>query len=329
MLVVVGVYLWTRHDPEVAPTPPQCRVVAGGKDGGVVHLTPAQAANAATIAVVGTARRLPQRAVTIALATALQESGLRNLDHGDRDSLGLFQQRPSQGWGTAEQVMDPAYAAGRFYEHLTKVHGYQDLPLTVAAQRVQRSAFPDAYAKHEADATVLAAAFTGTKDAQLTCEGDFVTKPGDPAEVRRALVHDFGDGVLAKTAATTSATTAAARGAYRPTQDRAARGDGSRTVTVPIPAGDSKDGKGGKDDGGTKGGKDGKGGQRDGERERRGRQLAYWAVAHALTLHIERVGYAGREWTASSHSGWRTPGGEGEDGKRAPGVDRVLIVTAR
>ena len=108
--------------------------------------------NAATITAVGTGRGMPERAVTIALATALQESGLRNIDHGDLDSLGLFQQRPSQGWGTAEQILDPDYAAGEFYKHLAKVHDYPRLPLTVAAQRVQRSGFPQAYAKHEPDA---------------------------------------------------------------------------------------------------------------------------------------------------------------------------------
>lgn len=80
--------------------------------------------------------------MTIALATALQESALRNIDYGDRDSLGLFQQRPSQGWGTPAQIMDPVYSAGVFYDRLAEVPGYSRLPLTVAAQRVQRSGFP-------------------------------------------------------------------------------------------------------------------------------------------------------------------------------------------
>ena len=104
--------------------------------------SPEQAANAATISAVGTTRGLPERAVTIALATALQESALRNIDHGDRDSLGLFQQRPSQGWGTPQQIMDPVYSAGKFYEHLAEVPGYSRLPLTVAAQRVQQQRVP-------------------------------------------------------------------------------------------------------------------------------------------------------------------------------------------
>ncbi|MGC3001562.1 hypothetical protein ACPF8X_25125, partial [Streptomyces sp. G35A] len=153
------------------PGGPGCRVVSGKGDGATYEFTPEQAVNAATITAVGTARDLPERAVTIALATALQESALRNIDYGDRDSLGLFQQRPSQGWGTPQEIMDPAYAAARFYEHLVKVPGYTRLPLTVAAQRVQRSGFPQAYAKHEPDATLLAAALTGRSAATLTCEG--------------------------------------------------------------------------------------------------------------------------------------------------------------
>ena len=94
-----------------------------------------------------------QRAAIVAIATALQESGLRNIEYGDRDSVGLFQQRPSTGWGTLEQIMDPPYAAGRFYKALAEVPGWQQLPVTVAAQRVQKSGFPDAYAKWESTAS--------------------------------------------------------------------------------------------------------------------------------------------------------------------------------
>ncbi|MBO0870781.1 MAG: M23 family metallopeptidase, partial [Micromonosporaceae bacterium] len=101
----------------------------------------------------------PPRGWVIAVATALQESSLHNLGnlgpHNDHDSLGLFQQRPSQGWGTPAQVMDPAYASRRFYQKLLTVPGWQSLPLTEAAQAVQRSAFPDAYAKHEPLATLI------------------------------------------------------------------------------------------------------------------------------------------------------------------------------
>ncbi|MFJ8859909.1 hypothetical protein ACIRD8_15920 [Streptomyces sp. NPDC102451] len=178
---------------------PSCTVgPADGGEGRTYELSPDRAANAATISAVGTTRGLPERAVTIALATALQESALRNLDHGDRDSLGLFQQRPSQGWGTPEQIMDPVYASGKFYEHLAEVPGYSRLPLTVAAQRVQKSAFPQAYAKHEPDAALLAAALTGRAPASLTCSvpAPSAEDPGDAAEVRSDLVRAFGKDVL-------------------------------------------------------------------------------------------------------------------------------------
>lgn len=190
---------------------PRCRVVSGNGDGASHEFSAEQAQNAATVAAVGTSRGMPERAVTIALATALQESGLRNIRHGDRDSLGLFQQRPSQGWGNEKQIMDPAYSAERFYAHLKDVPGYSRLPLTVAAQRVQRSGFPQAYAKHEPDAALLAAALTGRAPATLTCEDRTSDEPGDPAKVRAALVRDFG-------------------------RDAAPKSGGGGTVTVPVSA---------------------------------------------------------------------------------------------
>jgi hypothetical protein len=138
-------------------------------DGRTTTVSPEQAAHAATIAAVAEERGLPARAVTIALATAYQESDLRNLDHGDRDSLGLFQQRPSQGWGTPEQIRDPAYAVGRFYDALVQIPDYRELDITVAAQQVQRSAYPEAYADHEPDARVLASALSGNSPGALSC----------------------------------------------------------------------------------------------------------------------------------------------------------------
>ena len=123
-------------------------------------LTPEQAQDAKTIAAVARARRLPDRAVAIALATALQESKLRNLQYGDRDSLGLFQQRPSQGWGTPAQILDPTYATNRFFDHMVGVPGWQSARLTDVAQDVQRSGAPEAYQKWEAMATQLAAALS-------------------------------------------------------------------------------------------------------------------------------------------------------------------------
>ncbi len=152
--------------PDAAPLVVRC---AAALDGTSWYLDPDQADNAALLAATALRRGLPARAVTIALATALQESKLRNIDHGDRDSVGIFQQRPSQGWGTVEQMMDPVYATNAFYDALVKVPGYQDLPVTEAAQAVQRSAFPDAYAQHEARARAWASALTGYSPGAVTC----------------------------------------------------------------------------------------------------------------------------------------------------------------
>ncbi|MEV5602782.1 C40 family peptidase [Streptomyces sp. NPDC052299] len=114
-----------------------------------------QVPNAKTIQATGVALHISARGQVVALATALQESGLRNLEYGDRDSLGLFQQRPSQGWGTAEQILDPVHASTKFYEGLKKVSGWESLSVAQAAQAVQHSGFPDAYAKWEPLATAL------------------------------------------------------------------------------------------------------------------------------------------------------------------------------
>ncbi|MGW4784877.1 C40 family peptidase [Streptomyces sp. NPDC004230] len=133
-----------------------------------------QLPNAKLIIATGIQLGIPARGQVIALATALQESGLRNIDYGDRDSLGLFQQRPSQGWGTRQQVMDPVYASKKFYTALKSVKRWQDMPLTIAAQKVQKSGVPDAYAKHESLATALQQAIApslGGMVANVTATG--------------------------------------------------------------------------------------------------------------------------------------------------------------
>ncbi|WP_046498688.1 C40 family peptidase [Streptomyces odonnellii] len=141
-----------------------------------------QVPNAKTIQATGVAMRIPARGQVVALATALQESGLRNLSYGDRDSLGLFQQRPSQGWGTAEQIMQPVYAATKFYEALRKVSGWESMTVTQAAQTVQRSGFPDAYAKWEPLATALRKAIEHLLTATGNPSPDPVTSgPGIPS----------------------------------------------------------------------------------------------------------------------------------------------------
>jgi hypothetical protein len=146
-----------------------------------------QAANAATISAVGAGRGLPRRAAVIALATALQESKLVNVEYGDRDSVGLFQQRPSQGWGTAEQILDPRYAAGRFYDALVRVRDWHLRPLTVAAQAVQHSAHPEAYQRWEDQATSLAKAFSGATPAAVSCAFPAPTVAATPARVATLL----------------------------------------------------------------------------------------------------------------------------------------------
>jgi cell wall-associated NlpC family hydrolase len=153
-----------------------------------------QVTNAATIARTGQADHVPLYGQVIAVATAMQESDLVNLSNGDRDSVGLFQQRPSQGWGTPAQIMDPVYAAGQFYSHLLAVPGWQDLPLTVAAQDVQNSGYPGAYAKWQADAADLVAHVTGggngtvagSGPATTTC-GPGTVPAGTPAKVAAVI----------------------------------------------------------------------------------------------------------------------------------------------
>ncbi len=166
-LTATGAVLGTRWAAtELAPA--RCTFVAADRE---VRLTPEQAANAATIAAVAVQRDLPPRAASIALATAIQESKLRNLRYGDADSQGLFQQRPSQGWGTVEQVTDPVYSSNAFYDALVQVSGWDQGVVTEVAQEVQRSAFPDAYADHEWEGRVLASILTGQEGSatRLDC----------------------------------------------------------------------------------------------------------------------------------------------------------------
>jgi hypothetical protein len=165
----------------------RCTAVVGSD---TFELAPDQAANAALISGVALQRGLPARAASIALATAIQESKLRNIDYGDTagpDSRGLFQQRPSQGWGTEEQVQDPVYAANKFFEVLEQVPGYESMAVTDAAQTVQRSAYPLAYADHEAEGKAFASALTGHSPAALNCVLKESDVAGDPTAVLEQL----------------------------------------------------------------------------------------------------------------------------------------------
>ena len=162
--------------------------------------------NAATIIGVGARMGVPVRGWIIAVATAIQESSLINLpdlgDANNADSLGLFQQRPSQGWGTPAQIMDPVYASTKFYEHLLAVPNWQSMPLTQAAQAVQRSATPDAYAQWEPDATRIVSTLAGISDpAALAAACDptemlappsgFSLPPDTPPAVTAAIMWAF------------------------------------------------------------------------------------------------------------------------------------------
>ncbi len=170
----------------------RCTAVVGPDS---YDLRPSQARNAALIAGVAVARGLPARAASIAIATAIQESGLQNIDYGDDagpDSRGLFQQRPSQGWGTEEQIMDPVYAAGAFYDALVRIPGYETLPITEAAQTVQRSAFPEAYADHEPEGRAFASALTGNSAASLTCVLRTPEQTGNAEAVATDIENLFG-----------------------------------------------------------------------------------------------------------------------------------------
>ncbi|TDE08794.1 hypothetical protein E1269_16260 [Jiangella asiatica] len=281
---------WASSGDGPLGTRAECRATV---DGRTVTLTPEQARQAATIAAVAEKRGLPARAVTIALATAYQESDIYNLSYGDRDSLGLFQQRPSQGWGTAEQIRDPVYAAGAFYDALEQIPDYRDLEITVAAQEVQRSAFPDAYADHEDDARVLASALTGHSEAAFACQfspGDHAAQSeGDDGLTDRAravrdhLVTTFGELDI---------------GGFQPGGIDSGHVEGSahydgRALDVMLRPYD------------------------DTEVNRRGWVLAHWVTAYADELGVATVIYDDKIWSARrSDEGWRDythPSGNTED----------------
>ncbi|MGQ0625929.1 MAG: hypothetical protein ACT4PP_14940 [Sporichthyaceae bacterium] len=263
-----------------------CTARAGGAK---ARVSPEQARFAATIAAVAARRGLPARAATIALATALQESGLRNLDYGDRDSLGLFQQRPSQGWGTPAQVMDPVYAAGVFYDALIKIDGYTKMDINDAAQQVQRSGFPQAYGKHEVRARALASTLTGYSEAAFTCA--IRTGSPEPESIGPAGLTPRAQRVLAEVRAAFGDLPA---GGFAPGGVRSGHSAGSahydgRAVDLfyrPITA----------------------------ESRRDGWAAAHYLVANAQSLDVATVIYDGRIWTSRrSAAGWRRytpPGGD-------------------
>lgn len=168
-----------------------CEIVV---DGDKVTLSAEQAANAATIAAVGLSRDVPERGIVVALATAWQESKMRNIDYGDRDSVGLFQQRPSQGWGTEEEIMDQRYASMKFYEGLEEISDWEEMRVTEAAQAVQLSAYPEEYEKWADDSEIMTAAFAGNAGSALSCRSGEDSQPDDAVpRISESLLADWGE----------------------------------------------------------------------------------------------------------------------------------------
>jgi len=195
VVAAVGVAMWRGSGP--LPDPEGCSATLAGYR---VDLSTEQAENASLIAAVGVRRGLPARAVSIALATAYQESKIRNLTHGDRDSQGLFQQRPSQGWGTAAQVRDPYHATNAFYDALQKIPNYNAMKITEAAQKVQRSGYPTAYEAHAPDARTLASVLTGYSPGGLfSCVVHASQQRQTASEVIRVVEAAYGPLDLTRT----------------------------------------------------------------------------------------------------------------------------------
>ena len=246
--------------------------------------------NAALISATAVDRGLPPRAASIALATAYQESQLRNIDYGDRDSLGLFQQRPSQGWGTEEEIMDPIYSTNAFYDVLETVRDYESADINDIAQRVQRSGHPEAYRDHETEGRLYASALTGHSGANLLCTLGAVGATTSPEQVRAELERQFPR-------AAASERFTASLGAASSVAPQRPEGAGATALMVD-PGGD----------------------------ETLGWALANWAVARAAEDGVVQVSYRGRVWDRTAHGedagAWGSV--EGGDAERV-----VVLVSGR
>jgi len=188
--LAVGAFLWLRSRGLTSPVPGQQRCVATAS-GNSVTLDLEQAHYASIVVGMSVKRGLPPRAASIAMATVYQETGIRNLNYGDLDSVGLFQQRPSQGWGSRKQLLDPYYATDKFYDALVKIDDWETADITTVAQRIQNSSYPDAYRDHEADARVLASALTGHSTAGFTCL-ERAGRSGKPSALVSSIEKTFG-----------------------------------------------------------------------------------------------------------------------------------------
>ncbi|MDP3892153.1 hypothetical protein [Nocardioides sp.] len=280
VVAAVGVAIHTGLGP--LPARQGCTATVGDH---TVEVSTEQAENASLIAAIGVRRGLPARAVSIALATAYQESKILNIDYGDRDSLGIFQQRPSQGWGSVEQVQDPVYSTNAFYDALERVKGYEDMRITEAAQRVQRSGFPEAYEQHADDARALASALTGfSPGGRFTCvvrhDADAGSTELDDqglteraAAVRADLRRAFGDVPMGGFAP---------GGVSNGHMEGSAHYEGRAVDVFVRPVNEANN--------------------------RRGWAIAAYLVANAARLEIQHVIFDARIWSEGrrSEQGWRT-----------------------
>lgn len=183
-LAVGGRVLW--HAAQTA-------VRSDGCDFGDYTLDLDQAQVASTVVGVVLQRKLSERAAVLTIGAALQESKLRNLPagQGDRDSVGILQQRPSQGWGTAAQIADVHYATGKFLDGVVKVPNWESEPLASVVQSVQFSADGDAYAQHEAEAQQISDALMGSRPAAVSCRFGKPTEVASPAALSAAVRTDL------------------------------------------------------------------------------------------------------------------------------------------
>lgn len=272
---------------------------------GDAETTDEQLVNAAAIVATGRDMGVPERGLWVALGTALQESGLRNLDYGDRDSLGLFQQRPSQGWGSPAQVRDPRYAATRFYERLVEVPGWTEMPLWQAAQTVQRSAFPLAYAKWEQTAADILAEVDGNPGlvaaaAVQNCAPGSVT-PFDGGGTGCVEDDPTTNGCVTSTTLYAVTQAASAFGGLR--QGPIIRSAGCHAPRPANPTSDHPLGKG-CDFFPGQGGVFARGVEVD-----NGWRAAEWFRANAEALQVAYIIWQGRIWTPTSadQDGWGRP----------------------
>ncbi|GLI31928.1 MULTISPECIES: hypothetical protein [Brachybacterium] len=245
-------------------------------------------ANAALISATAVDRGMPPRAASIALATAYQESQLQNIDYGDRDSLGLFQQRPSQGWGTEEQIMDPVYASNAFFDVLETYPDYISADINDIAQQVQRSGHPEAYRDHETEGRLYASALTGQSGANLLCTLDEVGATASPEQLRGELARQFPR-------ATESGRITASLDSAAGAAPQVPEGAGA-TALVLDPGGD----------------------------ETLGWSLANWAVARAADDGVVQVSYRGRVWDRTAHGEEAGAWGSAEGGD----PERVVVLVS-